>query len=73
MHTYTNLFVEELDVLDGLVEHRSGIRLHTEMDCKLIINLFWQRVKKGDLIWNMESEVSYSTSRSNAYAYIVRV
>jgi hypothetical protein len=28
MRTYTNLVVEELDVLDSLMEHRSCVRLH---------------------------------------------
>jgi hypothetical protein len=31
-HTYTNLVVEELDVLDGLMEHRCRIRLHAHRE-----------------------------------------
>jgi hypothetical protein len=30
--TYTNLVVEELDVLDGLMEHRCSIRLHAHRE-----------------------------------------
>jgi len=30
--TYTNLVVEELDVLDGLMEHRCSVRLHTRIE-----------------------------------------
>ena len=53
-HTYTNLVVEELDVLDGLMEHRCRIRLHAHREISrfseivhIDLRLDLQRRRKG--------------------------
>jgi len=44
--TYTNLVVEELDVLDGLMEHRFSIRLHAHREIRLSSCMFCVRSRK---------------------------
>jgi len=44
--TYTNLVVEELDVLDGLMEHRCSIRLHAHREIRLSSCMFCVRSRK---------------------------
>jgi len=50
VRTYTNLLMQEPDVLDGLMEHRCRISLrstHAEVDPSLFFFLQREFVKKG--------------------------
>jgi hypothetical protein len=63
MRTYTDLLMQELDVLDGFMEHRCRISLrstHAEVDPSLFFCKEIEFVKKVWVFAVLDSEVSAS-------------